>query len=184
MTFTELALPGVWAIDDDVFTDERGAFACLWASEALAARGLDSSLTQCNWSTNDRKGTIRGLHYQAPPFAQVKIVRAIRGAVFDVAVDLRPDSPTFMRWIGMELSERSARALYLPRGVAHGYQALTNDAAVLYFVSTGYAPDHQRGVRWNDPAFAIAWPLGAPTVINARDAAFADFTPDSPATAR
>jgi len=175
MTFNQLSLPGVWLLDADTFEDERGSFSRLWMPDELSARGLEIAVSQCSMATNLRRGTIRGMHYQTAPFEEVKVVRTTRGAIFDVAVDLRPDSPTYKRWVGAELSAENRRALYLPRGVAHGYQTLSDDADVLYLISAPYAPNHQRGVRWNDPAFSIDWPLGAPTMINARDAGYADF---------
>lgn len=174
MTLTETELAGVWLIDADVFPDARGSFIRAWLPEEFQARGLETTIAQCSMATNHRRGTIRGMHYQAAPFEEVKVVRAVCGAIFDVAVDLRPDSPTFRRWIGAELSAANRRSLYLPGGVAHGYQTLTDNAEVLYFVSAPYAPSHAGGVRWNDPAFAIAWPLGAPTMINDRDASYPD----------
>lgn len=175
MTFTETKLAGMFIITPDVFPDERGSFEAAWQLEALARHGLDTRLAQASISTNLRRGTIRGLHYQAPPFEEVKIVRVIRGAAWDVAVDLRPDSPTFRQWCGVELSTDNHRLVYLPRGFAHGYQTLTDDTDVLYFVSAPYARDRQRGVRWNDPAFGIAWPGGAPTSMSERDRQFPDF---------
>ena len=177
MTFTDTKLPGVVIIDYDVFADDRGYFAITWAEKDFAARGLDTRIVQSNVSANKTRGTIRGLHFQAEPFAEVKIVRTTRGAIFDVAVDLRPDSPTFRQWVGVELSATNHRQLYLPPGCAHGYQTLTEDAEIVYFVSAPYSPPHQRGVRWNDPAFGIKGPLGAPAVIHPRDAGYPDFTP-------
>ena len=175
MTFTQLNLPGVWLLDADTFVDDRGSFTRLWMPDELAARGLETVVSQCSMASNRRRGTIRGMHYQLAPFEEVKVVRATRGAIFDVAVDLRPDSPTYRQWTGVELSADNRRALYLPRGVAHGYQTLSDDADVLYLISAPYAPNHQRGVRWNDPAFGIDWPLGAPTIINTRDAEYPDY---------
>jgi dTDP-4-dehydrorhamnose 3,5-epimerase len=175
MTFTETKLAGMFIITPNVFPDERGSFEAAWQQEALNQRGLETGLAQANISTNVRRGTIRGLHYQAPPFEEVKIVRVIRGAAWDVAVDLRPDSPTFRQWCGVELSADNRCLVYLPRGFAHGYQTLTDDTDVLYFVSAPYARDRQRGVRWNDPAFGITWPEGAPSAISDRDLRFPDF---------
>jgi dTDP-4-dehydrorhamnose 3,5-epimerase len=176
MTFTDTAIPGVLIIDSDVFRDERGTFVRAWMPEEFRARGLDTRIAQCSLASNRRQGTIRGLHYQTAPFEEVKLIRAVRGSVFDVAVDLRPTSPTYGRWTGVTLSADNRRMLYIPRGVAHGYQTQTDDTEVFYFVSTPYAPDHQRGLRWNDPTLAIDWPLGPPTVVSSRDAAFPDFT--------
>jgi dTDP-4-dehydrorhamnose 3,5-epimerase len=175
LTFTDTKIPGVVVVNYDVFPDERGQFAITWTQKDFAARGLDTRIAQCNVSANKSRGTIRGLHYQAEPFAEVKIVRTTRGAIFDVAVDLRPDSPTFRQWVGVELSAVNHRQLYLPPGCAHGYQTLTEDAEIVYFVSAPYSPPHQRGVRWNDPSFGIEWPLGTPTVIHPRDDSYPDF---------
>jgi dTDP-4-dehydrorhamnose 3,5-epimerase len=177
MQFRELAIPGVFLIDDDVFADERGSFARVWMPDEFAARGLETTVAQGSLARNRLRGTIRGLHYQAEPFTEVKIIRALRGAIFDVAVDLRPESPTYCRWVGVELQGDVPRSLYLPKGIAHGYQTLTDEADVFYFVSAPYQPSHQRGVRWNDPAFGIAWPLGAPALISPRDIDFPDYTP-------
>ena len=177
MTFEELKIPGTWLVEADVFPDDRGAFARAWMPDEFRARGLDTNIAQCSLTSNHRQGTLRGLHYQSAPFDEVKLIRAVHGAIFDVGVDLRPDSPTYCQWIGVELSAENRRSLYLPRGVAHGYQTLVDGTDILYFVSTPYAPAHQCGVRWDDPAFGIVWPLGPPAVIHPRDAGYADFTP-------
>jgi dTDP-4-dehydrorhamnose 3,5-epimerase len=175
VTFTETRLAGVWLVNGDVFEDERGTFARAWMPGEFAARGLETAIAQASLATNRRRGTIRGLHYQSAPFEEVKAIRAIRGAVYDVAVDLRPDSPTYLQWEGVELSDANRRLLYVPRGCAHGYQTLSDDAEVFYFVSAAYSPAHQQGIRWNDPALAIDWPLGPPTSISERDRSFPDF---------
>jgi dTDP-4-dehydrorhamnose 3,5-epimerase len=175
MTFTETELPGVLIIEGDVFPDERGYFARTWLRDDFEARGLESAIVQCSVASNRRRGTIRGLHYQVAPVEEVKLIQAVQGAVFDVALDLRPDSPAFRRWVGIELTAGTHRMLYVPRGVAHGYQTLADQTTVAYSVSAPYSPAHQRGVRWNDPAFAIAWPLGPPVSISPRDASFSDF---------
>jgi dTDP-4-dehydrorhamnose 3,5-epimerase len=177
VVFTELSVPGVWLVHADVFPDDRGSFIRAWMPEEFASRGLETGIAQCSMATNHRRGTIRGMHYQTAPHEEVKLVRVVRGAIFDVAVDLRPDSPTYRQWVGAELTADNRHALYLPKGMAHGYQTLTDDVEVLYFVSTPYAPAHARGVRWNDAAFGIDWPLGAPTLIHDRDATYPDFAP-------
>ena len=159
-------------IDPDVFTDERGTFVPAWIRGEFESQGLSSEIAQCSMVCTNVRGTIRGMHFQAEPFGEAKVVRAIRGAIFDVAVDLRPDSASYLQWVGYELSEANRRMMYLPKGCAHGYQTLTDNAEVFYFVSAAYSPPHQRGVRWDDPAFGIAWPLGAPTGINERDATY------------
>ena len=175
MRFIEQRLAGLVVIESDVFPDERGAITRAWMPQEFQDHGLSTEIAQCLLAFNHRRGTIRGMHYQAEPARQHKTTRVTRGAVFDVAVDLRPDSPTYCQWVGTELSADNRRALYIPPGFAHGYQTLTDDAEVFYFVSHGYSPADQRGVRYNDPAFGIAWPLGAPTMIHERDATYADF---------
>jgi dTDP-4-dehydrorhamnose 3,5-epimerase len=175
--FTPTALSGMFVIDAEVFPDERGHFTRAWLPEPFAERGLETRIAQASLASNRRAGTIRGLHYQTAPFEEVKIVRAVKGAVYDVTVDLRPDSPTYLRWVGVELSERNHRLLYVPKGCAHGYQTLADGTDVFYFVSAPYSPAHQRGLRWDDPAIGIAWPLGAPTCLSDRDRQFPDFAP-------
>jgi dTDP-4-dehydrorhamnose 3,5-epimerase len=171
----ETALPGVLVLEDEVFRDERGSITVAWMAEALQAHGLVATAAQCNLVHNHRRGTLRGLHYQRAPLAEVKIVRAIRGRIFDVAVDLRPESPTYCQWTSVELEEGGPRMFYLPVGIAHGYQTLTDDADVLYVVSAKYSAAHQMGIRWDDPAFGVQWPIAPPTVIHPRDAGYADF---------
>jgi len=175
MKFTDTPVAGLFVIEGEVFADARGSFEAAWQRDVLARRGLETTVAQGSIAVNHRRGTIRGLHYQAAPVEEVKIVRVIRGAAFDVALDLRQDSPTYRRWFGVELSADNGRMVYLPRGVAHGYQTLADDTVVFYLVSTAYSPDHQRGVRWNDPAFGIAWPIGRPAAISERDATFPDY---------
>ena len=175
MTFQETRLPGVMLVDGARFPDARGTFEVAWQQQAFGARGLETTIAQLNVATNQRRGTVRGMHYQTAPFEEVKLIRPIRGAVFDVAVDLRPASPTFRQWVGVKLSADEGRMLYVPPGCAHGYQTLEDDTAVLYSVSAPYSPPHQRGFRWNDPAIGIEWPLGAPSVIDPRDASYPDL---------
>ncbi len=175
MTFTETKLPGMFVITTDLYPDNRGSFEVPWQRAALERHGLEPDLAQASLASNRKRGTIRGLHFQVAPFEEVKIVRAIRGVVWDVAVDLRPDSPTFRQWCAVELSAENRTEVYLPQGVAHGYQTLADDSDVLYFVSAPYRLDAQRGIRWDDLAFGITWPLGRPAVLSARDATFPDF---------
>ena len=175
MTFTETAIEGVLIVDADTFPDKRGAFVRIYMPNELRARGLDTEIAHCGMTVNHTKGTIRGLHYQDPPFSEVKFVRATAGSVFDVAVDLRPDSPTYCQWVGVELSATNRRALYIPKGCAHAYQTLTDHAEVLYMVSAPYSLEHARGARWDDPAFGIEWPLGKPAMIIERDANYPDY---------
>ena len=175
MTFTETRLPGVWVIDADEFPDARGAFVLTWTPEPFEERGLDTTISQIGIGVNIRQGTIRGLHFQRPPFDEVKLIRVVRGGIFDVAVDLRPESKTFRQWVGEILTAENRRMMYVPPGFAHGYQTLDDRTEVMYSVSKPYSRAHQDGVRWNDPAFAIDWPLGSPSSINERDATYPDF---------
>jgi len=171
--FVPTSLAGAYLIEPERRADERGFFARTWSASEFAERGLESGLAQCSVSYNRVRGTLRGLHYQAPPFAEAKLVRCTRGALFDVAVDLRPDSPSFKQWVGHELTEDNRRALYVPRGFAHGFLTLADATEVEYQISTPYVPDAARGVRWDDPFLGIDWP--APVeVISARDRDYAD----------
>jgi dTDP-4-dehydrorhamnose 3,5-epimerase len=168
MQFTETRIPGAWIIDVAPVEDERGLFATTWLPEAFAARGLDPSLAQCNLAFSRRRGTLRGLHFQRAPHEQVKIVRCTRGALVDVIVDLRPDSSAYRTWASVELSADNRRMLYVPAGLAHGYLTLADDTEAYYHASKKWAPGHEWGVRWNDPAFGIEWPF-EPTVISDKD---------------
>ncbi len=174
MKFTETPIPGVVVVDIEPLEDERGFFARSFCAEEFAARGLTDSFVQTNIAFNELRGTLRGLHYQAAP--EPKLVRCTRGALFDVAVDLRPDSPGYGCWTGHELSADNRRALYIPEGCAHGLLTLEDETEVSYLMGAAYDPACARGVRWNDPAFAIDWPF-APLVISERDAAFDDYAP-------
>ena len=174
MKLHETPLPGAFVIDVEPLGDERGFFARLWSAEVFAARQLVTQLDHVSVSFNNRAGTLRGMHYQAPPFAETKLVRCIRGAIFDVAVDLRPHSSAYRKWTGVELTADNRRALYIPAGCAHGFLTLTPDAEVLYMIDAPYSAAHGRGVRWNDPAFGIRWP-GPVEMINDRDAGYPDF---------
>jgi dTDP-4-dehydrorhamnose 3,5-epimerase len=177
MHFTETRIAGVVLVDADVFEDQRGLFAVAWRPDEFAAHGLETGIAQGSLALTRRRGSIRGMHYQAAPFEEAKVIRVVRGAVFDVAVDLRRDSPTYLQWVGAELTADNRRGMYIPPGCAHGYQTLADDTEVFYFVSAAYSPPHQRGVRWNDPAFGVQWPLGDPTAIHERDATYPDFDP-------
>lgn len=174
MTLIEQSVPGVYLIEPQSFHDERGIFTNAWLSKAFAAQGLCTDVSQAMLSFNYRKGTLRGMHLQVAPCAQHKSIRVTRGAIYDVAVDMRPDSPTYLKWVAAELTADNRRMLHIPAGCAHGFQTLEDDTEVFYFVSGEYSPAHERGYRYDDPAFGIVWPLGAPTVINARDASFPD----------
>jgi len=167
-------IPGVFLINSDSYHDERGVFTNAWLPKVLAGHGICTDVSQAMLSFSFRKGTLRGMHLQVSPHEQHKSVRVTRGAIFDVALDMRPDSPTYLQWTGHELSADNRHMLHIPAGFAHGFQTLADDTEVLYFVSGEYSPAHERGYRYDDPAFGIVWPLGAPTVINARDASFPD----------
>lgn len=162
------AFKGVYRLQLPSHRDARGVFSPVWVRADLRKLGLDTDLAQVNMATNPMAGTLRGLHYQLPPFTEVKIVQVITGAIFDVVVDLRPSSPTFRRAMGLRLDAHSRSALYLPKGMAHGYLTLAPDTTVLYTVSAAFSPEHQRGVHWSDKSLAIAWPM-APTLVSPRD---------------
>jgi dTDP-4-dehydrorhamnose 3,5-epimerase len=174
--FTETPVPGAWLIELEPIADDRGWFARTFCAEEFAAHGLDPAVAQCNASFNARDGTLRGMHYQAEPHGEAKLVRCTRGAVFDAVVDLRPDSPAFCRWTGHELTASNGRMLYAPVGTAHGFVTLTDDTEVHYQMSYPYVPDAARGVRFDDPAFGIEWPV-TPTVISEKDRGYPDFQP-------
>jgi dTDP-4-dehydrorhamnose 3,5-epimerase len=177
MTFAETSIHGAWLIKLEPRSDERGFFARVWCEQELAARGLTGRFVQCNDSQSRHAGTLRGLHYQAEPYGEVKLVRCIRGTVFDVIVDVRPDSPTYLQWYGVELSADNRRSLYVPSGCAHGYQTLVDDSEVMYPVSTMYTPEAERGIRWDDPLFAIRWPDVGARHLSPQDTRWPDFAP-------
>jgi dTDP-4-dehydrorhamnose 3,5-epimerase len=174
MRFTPLALAGAFLVEIEPHEDERGFFARTWCSREFADHGLVASLAQCSISRTLRRGALRGMHFQRAPHEEAKLVRCLRGAVYDVIIDLRPGSPSRGRWLGVELGGESYRAVYVPEGFAHGFQTLTEEAELLYQITNFYAPEASTGVRWNDPAFGIAWPLPV-TTLSARDAAWPDF---------
>lgn len=175
MHFTPLRISGAWLIDIERHTDERGSFARSYCAREFAAHGMPVDFPQHSLSYNFRKGTLRGLHYQTPPHEEGKLVGCIRGAIFDVCVDLRADSPTYRQWEGFELSADNHRQLFIPKGCAHGFQTLTDDAEVNYRISEFHAPGAGAGVRYDDPAFGIVWPLPV-SVISDRDRDYPDFT--------
>ncbi len=175
MIFTPLELAGACLIEPELITDERGAFARTWCAREFEEHGLNPRLAQCNISFNHRRGTVRGMHFQRAPHAETKLVRCTRGAIFDVAVDLLPESPTFGHWVGHELSAANHRMLYLPESFAHGFQTLTDDTEIFYQMSHGYVAGSSGGIRWNDPTFRIEWPLPI-SVIAAKDQAWPDWT--------
>jgi dTDP-4-dehydrorhamnose 3,5-epimerase len=180
MRFTQTPLPGVWVVELDLLGDERGWFARTFDSEEFEAHGLNPAVVQCNASFNSRRDTLRGMHYQAEPHGESKLVRCVRGAIFDVAVDLRADSTTLCAWHGVELTAENRRALYIPAGLAHGFQTLSDDCEVLYQMGYRYVPEAARGVRWDDPAFAITWPEPpGERTISDKDRSYPDFEPAS-----
>lgn len=176
MKFNPTPLAGAFTIDLDRIGDDRGFFARFFCTEEFSKAGLVSNYVQINNSLTKSKGTLRGMHYQLPPAAEVKVVRCIRGELFDVILDLRPDSSTFGKWFGETLSAENRRMMYVPRGFAHGFVTMQDDTEAFYLVSSPYAPKCERGVRYNDPKFSIAWPL-APTEISDKDAKWPDFDP-------
>lgn len=174
MRFTSTTLDGVWRIELDRHEDERGFFARAWCRKEFEERGLNAELAQCSIACNHQRGTLRGMHWQIAPHAEAKLVRCIRGAIFDVVVDLRPGSKTYGQWQGVELSADNHEALYVPEGLAHGFQALASPSEVFYQISEFFHPDFQRGFRWDDPAVGIQWPVHPP-ILSPRDKALPNF---------
>jgi len=178
MRFHETKLPGAFVIEVDRHADERGFFGRTFCQDEFAAHGLARSFVQCNFSYNRRRGTLRGMHFQAAPHREAKLVRCTAGVIWDAIVDLRPGSPTHLSSVWVELSAESRRMLYVPRGFAHGFQTLTDGAEVIYQMTYRYVPEAQRGFRWNDPRIAIPWPLEV-TAISERDQALPCFDPET-----
>ena len=174
MIFHETAVAGVWLIEPERLEDERGFFARVWDAREFEEHGLNPRLVQCSIAYTRARGTLRGLHYQAAPHEEAKLVRCVAGSIFDLAVDLRPGSSTFCQWHGAILSAENRLALYVPEGCAHGFLALRDDCEVLYQISEWHAPETAKGVRWNDPAFAIRLPEPV-LVVNDRDRSYPDF---------
>ena len=174
MIFSETRLAGVFTIDVEPNEDERGLFARVWDGDELAARGLDAHVSQSSIAYNHVAGTLRGLHFQLPPFAETKLVRCTRGAIWDVVVDLRRGSPTFLEWVAVELTAENRRTLYVPEEFAHGYQTLADASEVWYQMSVPYTPEAARGLRWDDPKLGIDWPGAERRLISERDLAWPD----------
>jgi dTDP-4-dehydrorhamnose 3,5-epimerase len=168
MIFQELSIPGAWLIEPEKQEDDRGFFARAWCRQEFEARGLTTLFVQGNISFNKKQGTLRGLHYQAPPYGEAKLVRCTQGALYDVIVDLRQDSPTRGQWLAVELSAANYRMLYIPQGVAHGFQTLMDNTEIFYQMSEFYQPDAARGLRWDDPELNISWPMPQP-IISPKD---------------
>ena len=174
MTFKETAISGVFEIGIQPIRDERGFFSRAWCRSEFEQHGLESTLVQCNISFNTRKGTLRGLHFQAEPFAETKLVRCTQGAIYDVILDLRPQSNTFKTWVAVTLTAENRNMVYIPKGCAHGFLTMQDETEVFYQMSEVYNAECARGVRWNDPAFGIAWPDRV-EVISDRDRNYPDF---------
>lgn len=175
MRFRETPLPGAFIVEIEAHTDLRGFFARTWCTREFAAHGLRDAVVQVSISRNERRGTVRGMHLQLPPSREAKLVRCTRGAIYDVIIDLRPESPTFLRQFGVELTATDCNALYVPELFAHGFQTLTADSDVLYQMSDFHSPELGFGIRWNEPAFAIDWPIRDGITILARDREYPDF---------
>ena len=176
MKFLPTELAGAYIIDIEPMADERGFFARTWCRLEFEKHGLNPGLAQCSISFNKKRGTLRGMHYQAKPHEESKVVRCTRGAIYDVIVDLRPESSTFKKWTAVELSAENRRMLYIPPGFAHGFQSLADDTEVFYQISEFYHPESARGLRWDDPAFGIQWPPAERTITD-KDRQYSDFVP-------
>ena len=174
MKFIETQLNGAFIVEPDLLRDERGFFARTWCKRESEAVGLSPDWVQCNVSFNRMRGTLRGMHYQSAPWEEIKLVRCTRGAIYDVIIDLRRQSATLGQWVGVELTEENCRMVYVPKGFAHGFLTLRDESEVFYQMSQFYSPQHAHGVRWNDPAFGIRWPIGV-SVMTERDAGYLDF---------
>jgi dTDP-4-dehydrorhamnose 3,5-epimerase len=174
MTFHETRVSGAFEICPQPAADERGFFARTWCKNEFKAHGLDSRLVQCSTSFSKQKGTLRGLHYQVAPYAETKLVRCTQGSIYDVVVDLRPQSPTFKDWVAVALTAENRKMMYVPEGCAHGFLTMADDSEVFYQMSEFYNPESARGVRWDDPAFHIEWP-GKVEMISERDRSYPDF---------
>ena len=174
MIFQETRLKGACIIELERIEDERGFFARSWCRKELSEHNINALIVQCDISYNSEKGTLRGMHYQTAPYEEAKVVSCIRGSIYDVIIDLRRDSATYCQWIAVELSSDNYRMLYIPEGFAHGFQTLRDDTVVYYQMSEFYHPESARGVRWNDLAFKIKWPISN-SIVSIRDSQFPDF---------
>lgn len=173
--FTETRLKGAFVIEPEKFEDDRGFFARSFSDKEFAVHGINPRMVECNISFNKKKHTIRGMHFQSAPYAQAKLVRCTKGAIYDTIIDLRPDSETFKQWVAEKLTAENRRMLYVPEGFGHGFQTLDDDTEVFYQVTDYYVPASCEGVRWNDPSFEIRWPATEGVTINERDNAYPDF---------
>ena len=175
MKFFETELKGSYIIELEKLEDERGFFTRIWDKKKIQDKGLDSDLVQMSFSFTKKKGTLRGMHFQKKPFEETKLVRCTRGKIFDVIIDLRPESNTYKKWIGVELKSDDLKMLYIPEGFAHGFQTLEDDTEVFYQMSNWFSPEHVRGIRWNDKEFDIKWPIKC-SIISKKDTTYEDFT--------
>lgn len=175
MNFIATPLEGAYVIEMEPIVDERGFLARTWCRAEFQRRGLDADLQQCNLSANRSKGTLRGMHYQEKPYEEAKLVQCISGGIYDVIIDLRPESYSYKRCFAVELMAENCKMLYVPRGFAHGFQTLEDDTYVSYLMFESYHPESAMGIRWNDPSFAIRWPIHNPT-ISQKDRDYPDFT--------
>ncbi|MGE5682678.1 MAG: dTDP-4-dehydrorhamnose 3,5-epimerase [Bacillota bacterium] len=177
MKFTEARIKGVYIVDIEMLEDERGFFAREWCQREFSNQGLNSNLAQSSISFNKKRGTLRGMHYQIPPYQEAKLVRCVKGSIYDVIIDLRPDSSTFGEHFAMELNSENYKMLYIPENFAHGFLTLSDNTEIDYKISQFYSPGSARGIRWNDPYFNISWP-SEPSVISAKDSSYPDFIPE------
>lgn len=175
MIFTETKLKGAYVIEPERLEDERGFFARTFSREEFEAHGLNPNLVQHSISFNKKEGTLRGMHYQVKPYEEAKLVRCTMGSIYDVILDLRPDSPTFKKWMAVELTANNRRMLFIPEGLSHGFQTLDDNTEVFYQMTRAYHPESARGVRWNDPRFGIQWPEVQDRIISEKDLNHADF---------
>ena len=177
MIFTESILKDAFTVDLQKVEDGRGFFARMWCSKEFQDHGLKSSFVQINQSFNNDRGVIRGLHYQAEPYQEAKLFRCTRGSIYSVIIDLRPESPSHLQWAGFKLSAENRKMLYVPENFANGYQALSDNTEVFYLTSQFYSPDSEKGIRYEDPAFKIDWPLKDDLVVSEKDSSWADYSP-------
>lgn len=175
MKFTETKLKGAYIIEPEFITDKRGFFTRTWCKEQFATQGLFSNIVQCNLSYNEKKGTIRGMHYQRDPHAECKVVQCNQGAIYDVIIDLREKSPTYLQYLGTELSDVNKKALYIPKGFAHGFQTITDDTEVYYQMSAYYHPESAAAIRYDDPLFQIKWPITEDIILSEKDQSYEDY---------
>jgi dTDP-4-dehydrorhamnose 3,5-epimerase len=176
LKFTETKLKGAYIIEPELIKDERGFFARSWCQKEFTERGLNHNLVQCNISFNHKKGTLRGMHYQAKPYEEAKLVRCTMGAIYDVIIDIRLESLTFKQWVAVELTAENRKMLYIPEGMAHGFQTLVDNTEVFYQMSEFYHSESATGLRWDDPTFGIVWPQASQIIISEKDKSYPNFT--------